>query len=66
MFSDHPDTAKRAEHIKELAEAAGYKLNTTGSSSNIKPKTGNNNSATPTSNTSGSSKPKKVTKKDKQ
>ena len=31
MFSDHPDTQKRANHIKELAEAAGYKLNSTGS-----------------------------------
>lgn len=34
-FSDHPDTQKRATHIKEMAEAAGYKLTTTGSSSNI-------------------------------
>ena len=34
-FSDHPDTQKRAEHIKEIAEAAGYKLTTTGSASNI-------------------------------
>lgn len=24
MFSDHPNTAKRAKHIKELAEKAGY------------------------------------------
>lgn len=31
-FSDHPDTQKRATHIKEVAEAAGYRLNTTGSS----------------------------------
>ena len=31
-FSDHPDTQKRATHIKEMAEAAGYKLTTTGSS----------------------------------
>lgn len=30
-FSDHPDTQKRATHIKEMAEAAGYKLNSTGS-----------------------------------
>ncbi len=30
-FSDHPDTQKRATHIKEVAEAAGYRLNTTGS-----------------------------------
>ena len=70
MFSDHPDTAKRAEHIKELAEAAGYKLTTTGSSSNIKPKTGssnNSNSNTNTnSNTNNSSKPKKTPKTVKQ
>lgn len=26
MFSSHPDTAKRAKHIKEMCEAAGYKL----------------------------------------
>ena len=32
MFSSHPDTQKRATHIKEMAEAAGYKLTTTGSS----------------------------------
>ena len=31
-FSDHPDTQKRATHIKEVAEAAGYRLNSTGSS----------------------------------
>ena len=47
LLSTHPDTQKRATHIKEMAEAAGYKLNTTGSSSGsgakptntIKPKT---------------------------
>ena len=33
MFSSHPDTQKRANHIKDLAEAAGYKLTTTGSNS---------------------------------
>ena len=27
MFSSHPDTQKRATHIKEMAEAAGYTLN---------------------------------------
>lgn len=26
MFSTHPDTAKRAAHIKEIAQAAGYSL----------------------------------------
>lgn len=30
-FSDHPDTQKRATHIREVAEAAGYKLTSTGS-----------------------------------
>lgn len=29
MFSSHPDTQKRATHIKQVAEAAGYKLNGT-------------------------------------
>lgn len=33
-FSDHPDTQKRAEHIKEMAEAAGYKMTTSGSATN--------------------------------
>ena len=30
MFSTHPDSQKRATRIKEMAEAAGYKLNSTG------------------------------------
>lgn len=34
-FSDHPDTQKRANHIKEMAEAAGYKMTTSGSPNNI-------------------------------
>jgi putative metalloprotease len=46
LLSTHPDTHKRATHIKEMCEAAGYKMttpNTTGSkpsnnSTNIKPK----------------------------
>lgn len=52
MFSSHPDTQKRANHIKDLAEAAGYKLNSTGSSANAKPGTvsvGNKPSGTNTS-----------------
>lgn len=32
LFSSHPDTQKRATHIKEMAEAAGYKLDASGSS----------------------------------
>ena len=31
MFSSHPDTQKRAKHVKQIAEAAGYKMTTTGS-----------------------------------
>ena len=31
LFSTHPDTQKRATHIKQMAEAAGYKLNASGS-----------------------------------
>lgn len=42
MFSSHPDTQKRAAHIKDMAEAAGYKLNGS-NSSNVKP-SGNNGS----------------------
>jgi len=33
LLSTHPDTQKRATHIKQMAEAAGYKMNSTGSSS---------------------------------
>ena len=41
MFASHPDSAKRATRIKEMAEAAGYKLNSTGSTgSGNKPSTG--------------------------
>lgn len=28
MFSTHPNTAQRATHIKQMCEAAGYKMNT--------------------------------------
>lgn len=30
LLSTHPDTQKRAAHIKQIAEAAGYKLNSSG------------------------------------
>ena len=54
MFSTHPDSQKRAARIKEMAEAAGYKMNatsnngggTTGTTTkpmNIKPNNKNNN-----------------------
>ena len=36
LLSTHPDTQKRATHIKEIAEAAGYKLNNTGTSGGSK------------------------------
>lgn len=45
MFSSHPDTQKRATHIKEMAEAAGYSLN---SSSNPAKPTQNNGSGNKT------------------
>jgi putative metalloprotease len=32
LMSTHPDTQKRATHIKQMAEAAGYKMTTSGSS----------------------------------
>lgn len=56
LFSTHPDTQKRATHIKQMAEAAGYKLNASGTSSNgnkttttVKPKT----TVTPKQNNDG-------------
>ena len=30
LLSTHPDTYKRAAHVKEMCEAAGYKMNTSG------------------------------------
>ena len=33
MFSSHPDTQKRANHIKEIAQAAGYQMNSTSATS---------------------------------
>ena len=44
LLSTHPNTAKRAAHVKEMAEAAGYKMNSTGTtgtkpSSGVTPKT---------------------------
>lgn len=58
LMSSHPNTSKRAAHIKEMAEAAGYKLNGTSSgngnnsstnTTNVKPKT----TVTPKQNNSG-------------
>ena len=44
LLSTHPDTYKRAAHIKELCEAAGYKMNASGTSSGsgAKPSSGSN------------------------
>ncbi len=50
LLSTHPDTQKRANHIKEMCEAAGYKMTTPSNSSN------NNTSGSG----SGSTKPKTV------
>ena len=58
MFSDHPDTAKRAEHIKELAEAAGYKMTSRSTTS-----TSSSTSTTPASSTPSTGKPKTIKKK---
>ena len=51
MFSSHPNTQKRATHIREMAEAAGYSLSgSSNSSSGIHVGSGSNNSG----NNSGS------------
>ena len=45
MFATHPDSAKRATRIKQMAEAAGYKYNSKGNASsgtNAKPASGAN------------------------
>ena len=49
-FSDHPDTQKRANHIKEMAEAAGYKMTTRGSANNITTTTTTTTTTTPNNN----------------
>ena len=57
MFSSHPDTQKRAEHIKQLAEKDGYKMTTsgsTGTSTNSSSNTGSG-SLSPSGNNTGSS-----------
>ena len=68
LLSTHPDTQKRATHIKQMAEAAGYKMNSTGSSSGgtktsgtttttpkktVKPSQNNNGNSNSNSNGSG-------------
>ena len=45
LLSTHPNTQKRATHIKEMAEAAGYKMTSpSGTTGGNKPSGGNNNS----------------------
>ena len=48
LLSTHPDTQKRAAHIKEMCEAAGYKMNTTGTTTKPKTNNGSNNQGTTT------------------
>ena len=57
LLSTHPDTHKRAAHIKDLAEAAGYKM-TTPSSTTSKPKT----TKTTTTKSSNAAKAQSTTK----
>ena len=52
-FSDHPDTQKRAKHIKEMAEAAGYRLTSSGSTGGSKTGTVSTGTKTSGSNTKG-------------
>ena len=51
LLSTHPDTQKRAAHIKEMCEAAGYKMNSTGTTSKPKSNKGNNTQSTKTKTT---------------
>ena len=45
LLSTHPNTQKRATHIKEMCEAAGYKMTSpSGTTGGNKPSGGNNNS----------------------
>ena len=62
LMSTHPDTQKRAAHIKDMCEAAGYKMTTpnnnsgNGGSNNVSPKNSNTkpNSNKPKDNGSSS------------
>lgn len=60
LLSTHPDTQKRAAHVRQIAEAAGYKMTTPGASGNsTKPSTGGTKPKTvksnPTTGDSGNS-----------
>ncbi|MDO5314538.1 MAG: M48 family metalloprotease [bacterium] len=63
LLSTHPDTHKRAAHVKEMCEAAGYKMTSTGSASTISPGTTNNSSTGTTNTGSTGVKPGKKTGK---
>ena len=63
LLSTHPNTHKRAAHVKEMCEAAGYKLTSTGSASTISPGTTNNSSTGTTNTGSTGVKPGKKTGK---
>jgi len=72
LLSSHPDTYKRAAHIKEMCEAAGYPMTTpknnstgSGNTNSVSPKTnsGSSNTNTNTNTNSGGGKPLKVGKK---
>ena len=79
LLSTHPDTHKRAEHIKQMCEAAGYKMSTPGTttkpktstkpnSTNTKPQTvkpnnNNNNGGNNNGNTGAGKKTVKAGKK---
>ena len=65
MFSTHPDSGKRATRIKEMAEAAGYRMDNTGTSGSkpksVKPNQNNTNSGnTNSGNTNSGGKTIKV------
>lgn len=57
LLSTHPNTSKRAAHIKQMAEAAGYKMNSSNSS---------NTTGTTTTSSGTTTTPKKNTVSPKQ
>lgn len=70
LLSTHPDTYKRAAHIKQMCEAAGYRMTTPKSNSTGSGNSNNNNTVSPKpnsgSNNSGTgTKPKTTTIKPK-
>jgi len=53
LLSTHPDTQKRAQHIKEMCESAGYKMNSTGTTTQPKSKTTKTKTTKTNTNNSG-------------